>query len=263
MEYVVYILTLSSSGHFYVGSAQDIEKRFKRHIYELRQGTHHNATLQALWSEPTEINLCVIHGGFSSRDKAYREENRLKHQFLSSPLARLCCNINLGETGGDSLSAHPQRQAIVEMRADLIRRRMRSFTPEQRVEKFGLPGARNGMYGKTHTAATREMFSRLHRGNKYRLGSKLSEEQRSRLSNLAKTRVGPKASFFGKRHSQETKERIAKAKAGQLPSNSRAVNVNGVVFQSCKAAARHFGISDGLVIYRIRSKKYPQWGYQE
>lgn len=45
----VYSITNIITGDFYIGSAVNIDTRWKRHIRDLRQGIHHNSRIQRAW----------------------------------------------------------------------------------------------------------------------------------------------------------------------------------------------------------------------
>jgi group I intron endonuclease len=77
---------------------------------------------------------------------------------------------------------------------------------EERKEKFGKCGEKNGMYGKTHTEEVRKKISEMHKGNSYCKGKKLSEEIREKMSKNAKLKIGEKNPFFGKKHTEEVKK---------------------------------------------------------
>ncbi|WP_229753049.1 NUMOD3 domain-containing DNA-binding protein [Deinococcus aerophilus] len=86
-------------------------------------------------------------------------------------------------------------------------------------------------------------------------GLRRSDATRARISEAASARTEDKNPFYGHKHGDATKHRIAEQKRGQQPANSRPVVADGVAYPSV-TAARHLHISPALVIYRLKSLKY-------
>lgn len=257
---VVYILTLLPSNRFYIGSAEDVDKRFKRHLLELENGTHHNALLQASWYGTMHINVAVVEE-YPTRQAAYEAEDVWIKKFKSSALSHLCCNIGRDSVGGDNLSDHPNKTVIVEKMTASLHVRYNALGPEERTRIYGRPGKLNGMFGKHQPQHVREAVSKAQKGNTWRLGSKLTEKQKENLSDRARLRIGEKNPFYGKIHSPATKLLLAQARRGKTPTNIRAVKVGQEVFPSVAAAAKHHDISPALVVHRVKRDSYPEWGY--
>lgn len=53
----VYVIRNSCNDRVYVGSAQDVNKRWYKHKKDLRAGTHHSRPLQAAWDELGEAEF--------------------------------------------------------------------------------------------------------------------------------------------------------------------------------------------------------------
>ena len=65
-------------------------------------------------------------------------------------------NLNYNNSGGDLLTNHPEKEAIREKIIKSQRETTNKMTPEERKQKYGKVGERNGMYGKTHTDEVRK-----------------------------------------------------------------------------------------------------------
>lgn len=51
MDAGIYKITNTVNGKVYIGSAINIERRFKQHIYSLNKGAHYNPHLQSSWNK--------------------------------------------------------------------------------------------------------------------------------------------------------------------------------------------------------------------
>ena len=106
-------------------------------------------------------------------------------------------NLHFNNSGGDLLLNHPNKEEIIKKRSVTMKLKNNKLTKEERSKKYGKPGKKNGMYGKTHTKEARQKFSTIHKNNKYCLGKKASLETRKKFSKIASERIGKKNPFFG------------------------------------------------------------------
>lgn len=255
----VYILSLTKSGVFYVGSTCELEKRLNRHFSELTKKVHHNLHLQNAWSGTEDVAISTFE--FETREAAYDFEDSLIKQFRESAFRHLIANVGNDAVGGDNLSYHPNKQEIVTQRNKTQKEIYRQMTPEERKTKFGKPGERNGMFGRTHTPEVRERLSNMMMGHSFNKGIKLKPEHVEKIRARARLLTGAKNPFYGKRHSPETIEILRRKCLHDNHPDRKSISVNGEIFKSCADAARHFNISNGLVTHRLKSTKYPEWVY--
>lgn len=253
----VYTLSDQKTGKFYVGSSQDMEKRIKRHLKDLEKGRHHNVLLQGLYDQDRVFLLSFL--PTKDREEAYCIEQDMMDLYLDSPLL---LNIGRGVRGGDNVTSHPDKGAVLEKISQGCARRLKSLTPAERKMRWGRPGSLNPMYGRTHTEETRKFLSENAKGGPGPRGHKRSEETKRKLSEVAKQRLGVKNPFFGKHHSEETRRKLSEQRVGSKPANSRKVEVNGLIYDSVTGASRALNVSPALVIYRLkRPAKYPGYSY--
>ncbi|HCJ5818904.1 TPA: GIY-YIG nuclease family protein [Escherichia coli] len=256
---ILYILTFvkGEEQRRYIGETTQFKKRLRRHLKELRQGKHHNWFLQKAWDEgfvfdgnPTLIR-CASKAEARSREQ---EQIALDQSFV---------NI---ENYYDCITNHPRRDEIIAKMSETIRLRYESMSDSERKKVYGKLGKLNGMFGKTHSAETREKIRQkiaewYLTNDSPNLGRMFSDEHRKKISLHASGRVGEKNSFFGKTHSDETRKRIAEKKLGSKPPNIRPVIIDDVVYESITDAGRKLGKSPSVVLWRIKSEnpKYTAW----
>lgn len=132
-----------------------------------------------------------------------------------------------------------------ETKAAIAHKAKESMT-EERKNKYSkmFTGDNNPMYGKSHTTETKKVMSQLQR---QRFSNPKEKEKtsnatkaamqhpatRNKISNFAKSRVGPLNSFYGKSHTKETKNKISQANKG------RFVGSKGSNWRGGKTALSH------------------------
>ena len=109
------------------------------------------------------------------------------------------------------------------------------------------------MYGRTHTDKVKKIFSVMHKGNTYCLGKKASQETKEKMSVIASERLGEKNPFFGKHHSEETKQKLRENKYGTIPTNAREILIDGELYKSVAEAGRKLNVCAPTIIHRIKS----------
>lgn len=257
---IVYRVRHLSTGKYYLGSTGRKSARFSQHWSELKHGSHPNVNLRKLSAESTDVRsdfaIETIAEYFCLQDARDREEQEI----LAAVSDPLCLNILTSATAGDMQTRHPDRDAILLKRVRSQRSMIDKMSDQEKKAKWGRSGEDNGMYGKTHTAEARAIMSARSKGNTYSLGKKLSPEHVAQISARAKQSVGDKNPFFGKQHSEATKEKLRQANKGKLPVNSRPVMADGKRYSSRNAAAKALMVTPGAVAYRIK-KGWPGYSY--
>lgn len=261
-----YILRLlSADGIYYIGSTENVMKRYEEHVRYFKAGTHHNKALQAGWDrEPPVYEFIIM--PTDTLDEARAMEQSLIRANLEDPLMT---NIGLSAIGGDNLTRNPRRSEIIEAIARSIRIHVDSLTPEERKQKWSKPGEQNGMHGRTHSDDARRLMSE-NRAGKYKgenstwYGKHLSDETKRKLREKAVERdvSGNRNPFHGKTHSDEVKRKLSEQKKGVVPVNAQRVVIDGVEYQSATKASRQLGIPLPTVVYRIKSTNPKFVGYQ-
>ena len=237
-----YKLTLDKSPAYYIGVTQKPKARLASHKSELKRGIHRSHMFQKAWDESgsTVVSMQILHQGPMS--EAMEKEVGLLKSSATDPLLKNTCVSSANGIDVDRL-ADPEAHL--------------------RIKSEAFSGAKNPMFGRTHTPEARKAISEKLMGKN--LGVKrgpMSEEQRKKLSEsrLVNPPVGEKNPFFGKQHSEETKAKIREKNKGQLPPNTKSTIIDGVEYKSQAAAAAALGVSHGLIGYRLRNpSRYPNY----
>ncbi len=256
----VYTLTLVETGVFYIGSTKNVDKRIRIHLRRLSNNSHGNKNLQEAWNSSVSKEFFANAFPVAGREEAFALEEKFIRRAYESPLRPLLANMSLTAKGSDSIARHPDKDFIIRKREESRKITYAKLSDDERAKRFSLPrlGSRNGMYGKTHTPEVRKKLSEFHKGHKRNVGLKLSPEHVEKIRQRQKLRIGPLNSFYGKTHSPENIEKARKRMLGVKSKNNKRINAEGVVFETCADAAKHFNISPGLVTYRLK-KGYKDW----
>lgn len=206
----IYCIENTSTNRKYYGSSMDVCKRLLQHRIDLLKGRHCNIHLQRSFNKNKDnfVYYLVEETEFDCRKMLLEYEQT----FLDKNVG----GYNIAPAnGGDILSLHPDREHIISRIKKTVQERMLTETVTERKLKYGNPGKKNGMFGKTHSAETKEKIGRINKGNLYSVGRKMSEEQRAKLSEYGKERTGEKNAFYGKHHNEQTKAILREKMSGE------------------------------------------------
>ena len=190
----VYKISNTLSGRYYIGYSTNIDRRFWSHRNKLKKNCHDNIFLQRSYNLDGEdkFKYDIIH--ICDREEEAKE---IELQYLTNlSIRNVLYNLNYNNSGGDLMTHHPDKEKIIEKRRNSCKETLSKMTPEERSQKYGKIGEKNGMYGKTHTEEVIKKLSELNKGNAYCKGKKASEETKKKLSENAKLRIGEKNPFF-------------------------------------------------------------------
>lgn len=182
------------SGRFYVGSSEDIYRRFEAHRRKLRRGDHTNVGLQASWTKHGEDVF-----KFDILQRVPMEELRAVERNMLIPLLShpLCCNMH-DETyvfprTGRTHSEESKAKISAKVQAALAEGRGGKFIPSEE---------------------TRAKMSEALKGNQNAMGHVRTEEHRRKLSDANKGNQN----FLGRTHSEASRQKMGRAVVVVEPS---------------------------------------------
>ena len=257
----VYKISNTLSGRYYIGYSTNINRRFTVHRNKLKQNYHDNIFLQRAYNLDGEDKFVydIIHICDTEEDAKEIELQYLTDLSIREELY----NLNFNNSGGDLLTHHPDKEKIREKILKSQAENMSKLSSEERKQKYGKCGERNGMFSKTHTEEVRKIISELKKGNTYRNGKKASDETRKKMSENAKLKLGEKNPFYGKHHTEETIQKIKEKSKGRLPPNTIKISIDGKIYISITEAARQLNLAAPTVLWRLKSKnpKFDNYKY--
>lgn len=193
----IYIITNKTNGNFYVGSAVDLKKRWRRHKYDLKTNKHDNNYLQNAWNMYGEdcFEFSVLE---------YVEDKASLISIEQRYIDELHPAYNLAPKAGSLLGL---------------------FRTEEHRKKLSLAGMGHKGWnkGKSHSEEHRMKISKALTGKKQSeetkkklsiafKGKPLSEETKRKMS---LSRMGNIPGNKGKKHTEEAREKIIRALTGR------------------------------------------------
>lgn len=210
---------------YYLGSSKNIQARWKyEHLKLLRNNKHENIKLQRAWNKYGEIN-------FKLEILEYCQENELrtKEQHYLNELkpwaSNIGYNISAHATGGDTLSNHPDLEKI-------------KLKLKQNNNIVVLKGELNPRWSGGRPKC-------LNCGKTLCYGNK-----RCKKCAFLKE-LNP---FFGKKHSEETKNKLRLHLINNPIPNKKArkIKIYGIIYESISKAAKALGMKVSTLSRQLR-----------
>lgn len=219
---------------FYIGSTKDFDHRWeKQHKLLLNKNQHVNPYLQKAWNKYGEQNF-----KFEIIERCPPQQCLLKEQYYLDILTPWNENIgyNLSKVsgGGDKISYHPNLEEIKKKQSANTKRRWNKKTDQEKVEysnnlkRDKNPNWRGGA-SIVYCVDCGKKISPYHK--------------RCVLC----SKMGKNNPFYGKKHSQKTKEKISVSHIGKKLSEQSK--------EKCKQASMNFYQSEDGAKYKKEKSK--------
>lgn len=273
MKSGIYKIVNINNNKFYIGSSKNLDKRWYIHKNKLKNNNHINCILQRSWNKHGEksfkfdiLELCDNEKLFE-REQFYLDE--LKPEY----------NIGAKSTGGDNLTKNPKREDIIKKMSIANKKKYDILTDEEKrkySEKY--MGEKNPNFGNKWNDDMRKNMSLIMKEyfknhDHYKTGKKHDEifgddkakEISKKISEYASTRTGDKNSFFGKEHTDETKQKLRNNRMGKyFGEQNIPFIVDNKEYNSLGEASKDLNIPTTTIRWRIRSKneKFSEYKYK-
>lgn len=229
----IYKIENTVNGKLYIGSTKNFESRKNIHLRQLRSGTHHNIHLLRAFIKYGEEKFVF----------SILEECELLFEREQYWINILKPEYNIGSVGGgDNISNHPNKEKIKKKHSLNRKLKCQKMSEEERkkLSKFGKdnPNWKGGISSNTKCKKCKKNIS----------------VYKTYCVKCSKT--GKLNPFYGKKHTEETKNKLKIKNAGRKPVNSKQIEINGTLYISQADAAKALGISPALVTYRIKKGIY-------
>lgn len=234
----IYKIINTKNGKFYLGSAKNLQKRWRRHLNALGKNIHENLHLQRAFNkygreffEFQVVENCEI------SELLIREQYYL--DLLTPWDITIGYNIGKNSSGGDNISNHPEIDRIRQRKSEIGKENWtKPAYREKQLKRLAGSGNPNWKGGISSRFCI-ECNTPITYG-------------RERCKSCSK--IGKNNNFFGKTHSLETKERLRVGRLGKKPTNTKQVSINGTVFLSAADAAKELGVCAATITWRVKSK---------
>ena len=229
----------------YYGSSKNIEKRWRTHLNNLKNGKHHNDHLQRSWDKYGEDNF--VFELVEECDETLLLELEQKYLDLHPEF-----NIGIKSSGGDNLTKNPNKEDIVRKMTQSVRKRYELMSEDERKEKHSQPMDKNPNW-KGGTSF------------KYcECGVKISPTNNSCIN--CRDKSGNKNPFFGKQHTEETKKRLSEKRKGTYNGEQNIpIIIDNVEYRSAGEASKILNIPMVTIRWRVKSKnkKFDNYKYKD
>ena len=238
----IYKITNKVNGDCYYGSSVNVEKRWYRHLNDLKNGSHHNPILQRAWLKYGENNFTFEIVEECTSDNLLIIEQK----YLD---LRPKYNIGLQSSGGDNISNNPNRDKIVKNISNGIKLRYSKMSKEEINRIHSRPGESNPNW--------RGGISK-----KYcKCGKEISPSNET--CRVCYKTDGDKNPFFGKKHTKEVLNYLSEINKGVCRHNNKyEIIIDGLEYESYQDASKKLNINFTTIRWRVLSKNPKYKNYQ-
>lgn len=234
MGYIYIILNIKNY-KFYVGSTKNYKVRKLKHINELNKNKHHSIHLQRAWNKYTKNSFI-----FAIIETCYNYVEREQEILNIIDIKKDSYNVSSSASGGDLISNHPNKESIIAKA---------TLNLKKAKKRGSIIGSKNPNWkgGKTFC----------------KCGSRINSVSKTCIK--CKDVSGNNNPFYGKKHSNKTKEKLSSLKKGVYKGNQeKPVIIENVEYKSVSLAAKILQVVPATILNRIKSKniKYKNYKYK-
>jgi group I intron endonuclease len=240
----VYKITCLSTGKYYIGYSKEIEKRFHTHKMLLRASRHFNILLQRAYDKYgcDDFMFEILH-----TCKTIDDAKGLELQYLEDINIRpLLYNIHYNNSGGDTLTNHPDRSEIIE-KIKVKRQLQTNFRMDAPIVIDGVKYDGITDAGTKLNIPSRTIQDRIHSSS-------------PKFTNYK---------YLDETHTKEAQDKMClrienKKKQCQEFSTGKGVTIiiDNIYYESVRAASKVIGIDKNVISKRIKSKEPQYVNYQ-
>lgn len=238
---VIYRIINNINGKYYLGSTKNFNKRKNAHLLSLKKNIHHSTYLQRAWNKYGEENfkfeiLYEINDG---------DVLEVEQKYLNELDFNMCYNVSKFAGGGDNISYHPDKEKFISK----MIKTMKDLRDSGLIKIPDMSGDKNPNW----RGGTSKSYCNC--GNEKALNAKTCHECRNRS--------GDKNPYYGKHHSEETKQILSEKRKGKyLGNQERKIIIDGIEYKSLGSASKELGIHITTINYRLKSKTQQFSNYQ-
>ncbi len=218
----------------YYGSSKDIDKRWKRHIKDLKNKKHHSILLQRSWDKYGSdaflfeiVEVCDIELLLKIEQKYLNLEPEY--------------NIGKKASGGDNLTNNPNREEIIYKITRASIDRNNNLSDNEKIERYSKPMDKNPNWkgGITY--------------NYCKCGKRIT--YKALTCKKCQDIIGVNNPFYGRETSKENKKYLSELfKGKQLHNNNIEIIIDGIEYISFTDAGKKLGILWATIRHRCLSK---------
>ena len=160
-------------------------------------------------------------------------------------------NIGIKSSGGDNLSRNPNKDEIIKKISNSVKKKYDLMTEEEKKEKYSKPMEINPNWKGGVSYVYCECGKRIGYGHNH--------------CNQCRPRSNENNPFFGRTHSEKTKNKFRERMLGNDPINRKEIVINNINYTSYNDASNKLDIPTTTIRWRCMSKnpKYKNYHFKD